>query len=37
MTKYMTEVSEHYTGRLKVHKLPATLLDTELGTKTQTY
>jgi hypothetical protein len=36
-TKYMTEESEHYTGRPKVHKSPATLLDLEPGTKIQTY
>jgi hypothetical protein len=29
----MTEESEHYTGRPKVHKLPATLLDPEPGIK----
>jgi hypothetical protein len=29
----MTEESEHYTGRTKVHKLSATSLDLELDTK----
>jgi hypothetical protein len=33
MTKYMTEESEHYTGRPKVHKSPATSLDSEPDTK----
>jgi hypothetical protein len=37
MSNYMTEESEHYTGRLKVHKSPATLLDPEPDTKIQTY
>jgi hypothetical protein len=32
----MIEESEHYTGRLKVHKSPATSLDLEPGTKRQT-
>jgi hypothetical protein len=36
-TKYMTEESEHYTDRPKVHKSPATLLNPETSTKTQTY
>jgi hypothetical protein len=36
-TKYMTEESEHYTGHLKIHKLPATLLDLDSGTKIHTY
>jgi hypothetical protein len=33
MTKYMTEESEHYMDRPKVHKLHATSLDPELDTK----
>jgi hypothetical protein len=33
LTKYMTEESEHYTVRPKVHKSPVTLLDLEPGKK----
>jgi hypothetical protein len=33
LTKYMTEESEHYTVRPKVHKSPVTLLDLEPGNK----
>jgi hypothetical protein len=29
----MTEVGEHYTGHLKVHKSPATSLDPDFDTK----